>query len=139
MIRELTAMPGLMIFGVCMFFTGVLSVLLLLSANGGWDKSRQFAVLGQLLSGKLGALRRTLSRTALLLTFMGAVLCFAGVGQMDARRAQRCHDHCIAAAYLKGTIGPSVDRTSSRRFVACACTAPGKPPLELRADSIRAK
>ena len=132
-------MPTLMIIGVLMFFTGVLGVLALLMANDGWDKARQFAVLQALLTGKLGSGRRTFSLLALLLTFTGAMLCFAGVSQMDAKRAQVCHDHCIAAGYQKGSIGPSVDRSSEGRFVACTCSAPDKAPLEQRADSIQAR
>jgi hypothetical protein len=125
-----------MTVGVGLFFVGVLGVMALLFASGAAQKSRQFEVLGQLWSGKLGVGRRRLVRTAFLLAGSGAVLCFAGVAGMDAERAARCHDHCIASGYHEGKIGPSQERSKSGRFVACVCQSPDRPPLELRADAV---
>lgn len=129
-------MPILMTVGVGLFFAGVAGVMALLFSNGGAQKSRQFEVFGQLWSGKLGPQPRRFLRLAMVLVGSGALLCFAGVGRMDAERAQRCSDYCIAAGYAEGKIGPSVERSKAGRFVACVCTAPGKEALELRADTV---
>lgn len=129
-------MPMLMNLGIGLFFAGVLGTMALLFTNGGAEKSRQFVVLAALWNGSLGAHKRLLCRTALLALATGALLTFAGVSQMDAERAGRCHDYCVGAGFVDGKIGPSVERSKEARFVACVCTAPDKAPLELRADSI---
>jgi|GEM_PF-5530891 len=129
-------MPILMSVGVGLFFVGTLSVFALMFANGGAQKSRQFAVLGQLWSGNFGTLQSRLIRLSLLLVGVGAMTCFAGVGRMDADRAERCQQTCLSAGYSAGQIGPSVERRKNARFVACICTAPDKAVLELRADSL---
>lgn len=129
----------LMIVGVSLFFAGTLALMVLMFANGGTRKSRQFVVLGEIWSGKLGKRRRLLVRSALLLTTSGAFLCFAAVAGMDAARASRCQQYCLTAGYIEGNIGPSTDRTREARFVACRCMAPDRPTLELRADAIAAE
>jgi len=128
--------PTSMLVGVALFFAGSFGVMALLFASGGAQKSRQFEVLGQLWSGKLGSTRRVLVRASLLLIGAGAMGCFAGVAGMDAARAEGCHARCVAAGYVGGKIGPSIERSKSGRFVACVCTAPDKLALELRADNL---
>ncbi len=47
--------------------------------------------------------------------------------------------HCMAAGYERGAIGPpAAARPDNPKaaFVACTCTADGKAPLELRADTL---
>lgn len=129
------AMSTLMIIGATLFFSGGLAFMALLFGHGGWQRSRQFAVIGQLCSGAHGGLRRILTLGSLALIWLGAMACFAGVLSMDAERAERCSNHCIAAGYAEGVIGASLDRDPAIRFVACTCTAPDRPALELRADS----
>jgi hypothetical protein len=64
----------------------VLLVLGLLFASGGASKSRQFAVLGDLLSGRQGGLSQGLLIAALLGIVIGAVITFTAVGRRDAAR-----------------------------------------------------
>ena len=125
-----------MFIGAAFFFLGAATLLGLLFANGGLQKSRQFAVLGQLFSAQLGAGKRVLSFVAIGLTVIGGVLCMAGVALKDAARAERCRQYCLTAGFVEGKIGPSVDRAAKSRFVACTCSAPDKPALERRADSL---
>jgi hypothetical protein len=125
--------------GAALFFGGGAIFIGLLFASGGAQRSRQFAVLGQLWSGALGARRRRLLWLALGLIGTGAAACFAGVAAMDAERARRCHEYCVAAGYAEGRIGASAERDRSRRFVACLCSAPDRPTLERRADAIGAE
>ena len=129
-------MPILMTLGAVLFLAGAMTFLVLLFSSGGAQRSRQFAVLGQLRSGALGTARRRLLMVSIGLIGTGAVACFAGVGAMDAARAARCHEYCVARDFSNGSIGPSVDRSTAGRFVACTCTAPDQPTLELRADAI---
>jgi hypothetical protein len=109
----------------------------LLFGNGGWQRSRQFAVIGKLCSGALGTARQILTLGSMAVIGLGGLTCFAGVASMDAERANRCRDHCLAAGYQDGVIGPSLDREPKTRFVACTCTAPDREGLELRAIDLR--
>lgn len=129
-------MPTLMTLGAALLAAGGLGFLGTLFASGGWRRSRQFAILGQLWSGALGARRRRLLRTSLVALGGGAALCFAGVASMDAERATRCRDHCLALGFTQGRIGPSEDRAPPTRFVACTCSGEGEAALELRADAL---
>ena len=125
-----------MTLGVILFLAGGMLFLGLLFASGGAQRSRQFAVIGRMWSGDLGASRRRLLLVSLVLIGSGAIACFSGVAAMDAARAARCNDYCVARDYSKGSIGPSVDRSTAGRFVACTCTSADRPALELRADAI---
>jgi hypothetical protein len=129
-------MPWLMTLGVGLFFAGGLLFLGLLFGSGGVQRSRQFAVIGELLRGTHGASRRRGVIVALALLGTGALTCFAGVGAMDAERSARCRDYCVVEGYDEGRIGPSVDREKATRFVACTCTAADRAALELRADAM---
>ncbi len=130
-------MSTLMIIGAMLFFGGALLLMVLLFVSGGWQRSRQFAVFGELCSGARGAARRVLTLGSMGLIGLAALACFAGVASMDAERAQRCQDHCLAAGYDGGLIGPSLDREPATRFVACTCTAPDREALELRATDLQ--
>ena len=88
-----------MTLGVGLFFAGGLLFLGLLFGSGGVQRSRQFAVIGELLGGKHGPSRRRGVIVALVLIGTGALTCFAGVGAMDAERAARCRDYCIIEGY----------------------------------------
>ncbi len=125
-----------MTIGAAFFLVGGLIFLTLLFASGGANRSRQLVVLGQLMSGSQGRVKQISICMALLLVGTGATFCFAGVALMDAQRATRCADYCLARGFAAGKIGPSVDRNARSRFVACTCTSPNKTPLETRADSV---
>lgn len=129
-------MPMSMIAGAVLFLAGVLTFLVLLVASGGALRSRQFAVLGQIRSGAMGAGRRRLLLLSFALIGAGAIGCFAGVGAMDRERAARCEAYCTAQGYSQGAIGPSIDRSKAGRFIACTCSGTGRDALELRADAI---
>lgn len=122
--------------GVSVFFDGAGTFFALLFASGGLQNSRQFAVLGQLWAGKLGAGRRNLSLASLGLAVVGGLTCFVGVAASDAQRAKSCDRYCVAEGYAQGKIGPSVDRSPKGRFVACTCSAPDRASFERRADSV---
>lgn len=130
-------MPLTLSMGAVLFFVGSLSFMVVLFANGGWQRSRQFTVIGRLCAGKLGSGRRWLTLSSLSLTAVGATLCFASVVTMDAERAERCVAHCTRQGFETGRIGPSQDRSPQQRFVACTCVSVDRPALELRADSVR--
>tara|TARA_R110002096_G_scaffold143328_5_gene299418 strand:+ start:70946 stop:71335 length:390 start_codon:yes stop_codon:yes gene_type:complete len=125
-----------MAIGAALFFAGGLVFAGLLFASGGTQRSRQFEVLGQLFGGRLGQRKRALAVGSLVIAGAGAITCFAAIALMDGARAERCRDYCTNSDFVDGTIGPSLDRSKAGRFVACTCTAPDKPPLEVRADSL---
>ena len=132
--------PPVMLVGAGAFFAGFLIFGYLLAANGGWAKSKQFAVLGELRRGEHGAGAKRALRLALVLIFVGMMLCFVGVGQKDNARREACETRCSAEGYASGKIGASLDRQPKTRFLACICEAPDTQdkvdPLELRADEL---
>jgi len=130
-------MPPLMLFGIALFFSGVALFMVLLFSSGGANRSKQFGVIADLLGGRRGVGKRRLIIAAMILIGLGACGTFAGVAAMDARRAGHCQDYCVAAGYERGKIGPSIERSKERRFVACTCDGGKSEPLELRADSLR--
>jgi hypothetical protein len=129
-------MPMLLLIGAALFGAGALSFLVLLFSSGGAARSRQFALIGALWSGRLGARRRRILRLSLALVGVGALTCFAGVAASDAARAARCSEVCLARGFDTGRIGPSIDRHPAQRFVACTCAGANHAPLELRADAL---
>lgn len=126
----------LLLIGAALFGAGALTFLVLLLSSGGAARSRQFALIGALWSGRLGAHRRRMLRLSLGLVGVGAVTCFAGVAASDAARAARCSEVCLVRGFDAGRIGASIDRRPAQRFVACTCTGANRPPLELRADAL---
>jgi hypothetical protein len=125
-----------MLVGLALFFVGSALFMGIVFSRGGAAKSRQFAVIAQLLRGDHGALSRGLAVAALLSIGVGTCGTFAGVASMNGARAERCMERCQAEGYLEGRTGPSVDRAPQTRFVACTCSGGGQEPLELRADSL---
>lgn len=130
-------MPPVMLVGVAFFLVGAALFMAMLFANGGAPRGRQLPVLGKLLSGALGAGKRTLTLVSLALIGFGACTSFAGVASKDRERARLCRERCVAEGYAEGRIGPSVERDPELRFVACTCSGGRDEPLELRADSQR--
>lgn len=125
--------------GFALFATGFALVFATLGAAGGLAKSRQLAVLGDGLRGGLGPGVRRRLRAGLLLLGAGALALFAGVAAGDAARARACRSTCAARGFASGRIRGSAERSADGKrhaFVACACEAPGREPLELRADDL---
>jgi hypothetical protein len=129
-----------MVVGAVLFFGGMIAFMAVTFGSGGWRKSRQFRVIGEVMGGKHGRTRRRVAIGALVALAVSVVTLFAGVSMKDRARADRCRAHCRAAGYDGGTIGPSKarqpDDEKAAAFVACTCTAAGKPSLELRADAL---
>jgi hypothetical protein len=67
--------------GASIFGASMLLVLVLLFASGGASKSRQFEVLGDLISGRHGGPSQVLLFAALLGIVVGAATCFSAVGR----------------------------------------------------------
>lgn len=122
--------------GLGLFFLGGGLFMGVVFGSGGAAKSRQFAVIGQLLRGEHGRSKRGLTLVALCCLGLGTCGTFAGVASMDAARAERCVERCRAEGHLEGRIGPSVDRDPETRFVACTCVGGQDESLELRADAL---
>ena len=131
-----------MIVGAVLFFGGMIVFMAVTFGSGGWSKSRQFRVIGEVMGGKHGHTRKHAATGALVALGVSVVTLFAGVAMKDRARADRCRAHCRAAGYDSGTIGPSKARRPGNEkaaaFVACTCAAAGKPPLELSADTLEA-
>jgi hypothetical protein len=127
---------SLWITGVALFAVGFLLVAGLIFGHGGWAKSAQFRVIGELVRGVHGRRAQMLLALGLVILPMGACLTFAGVTTSDRERAQRCNTQCTAEGYASARIGPNSDRDPNDRrtwFVACICEEPGMAPREFRA------
>jgi hypothetical protein len=111
----------LLLIGAALFGAGALSFLVLLFSSGGAARSRQFALIGALWSGRLGARRRRILRLSLALVGVGALTCFAGVAASDAARAARCSEVCLARGFDTGRIGRSPSRAALRRLYLRRC------------------
>ncbi len=130
-----------MIAGAALFFGGMLTFMAVTFGSGGWSKSRQFRVIGEVMSGKHGRRRKRAATGALIALGVSVVLLVVGISLKDRARAERCRTQCLAAGYQRGTIGPSAAQqpgTGKAGFLACTCTAAGKSPLEWRADTLTA-
>jgi hypothetical protein len=102
-------------------------------ANGGANKSRQFEVLGDLLSGRHGALLRGLLVAALGGLVVGALIAFSAVGSIDAARRKQCQDTCVERGFKQGTMGLSASPDASGRpYKVCKCT--GGPDKDQEID-----
>ncbi len=129
-------LPGalLAMLGFALFFG-------LLAAQGALAKSRQFAALGDVLSGRAGAGRRRLAIVAFLCMGFGACGAFVGVSVGD-RKA--CETFCTGRGYQRATLRPSTARNPKNpgqaAFRACACEGgPDPDPLEVVATQIPAR
>jgi hypothetical protein len=131
----------LFMLGILLFFAGGLTAMTVIFGNGGFAKSKQFQVLGQVLSGSAGRGARRALLIGLCLTALGMCTTFAGVASSDARRAQRCTQTCHELGYKEGLIRGSeatqADHPNRHAFVACRCNyGPQPDPFEMRADAL---
>jgi hypothetical protein len=119
--------------GVVIFGASVLLVLVLLATHGGANKSRQFEVLGDLLSGRHGSVMRALLVVAMGGLAVGAMISFSAVGRSDAARRKYCQETCVQRGFTQGTLGLSAGRDASgRSYKVCRCS--GGPEKELELD-----
>ena len=132
-------MPVLTLVGVLLSMGGSALFMVVVFSSGGLAKSEQFRVLGELVAGRPGPVKRGLLFVAMP-TVMGMSTPFAGVAASDSARRQRCEERCAREGYESGRIGPPDAKVEQRptraKFVACRCEASGRPPLELPADDL---
>jgi hypothetical protein len=130
-------MPKMLMVGAGIFGASVLLVMILLFTSGGASKSRQFEVLGELMSGRHGALSRLLLIAALGGLVVGALTCFSAVGKGDAGKRQGCQNACIERGYKKGVLGLSASRNSSgKSYQVCHCRDGAEKDIELDVDTL---
>lgn len=133
-------MSVLTVVGALLAMSGFALFMALVFSSGGLAKSEQFRVIGELASGRHGALRRRLLLLAVPTVLLGMCTSFAGVAAQDARVRRACEERCERDGFESGRIGPSAERDARRperaAFVACRCESPGRPAVELRADSV---
>jgi hypothetical protein len=133
-------MPVLTLVGVLLSMGGFALFMVVVFSSGGLAKSEQFRVLGELVAGRHGPVKRGLLFVAMPTVMLGMCTTFAGVAASDSARRQRCEERCAREGYESGRIGPSDAKDEHRptraKFVACRCEASGRPPLELRADDL---
>ena len=131
-------MPNkMLLIGGAIFGASVLLVLVLLVTSGGGNKSRQFAVLGELLSGSHGAASRGLLIAAFVGIAIGALTCFGAVGKGDAARRQRCQDSCAERGYKSGKLGLSESRDANGRpNKVCRCSGGSETDLEIDPEKL---
>lgn len=129
-------MPSkLLLISALTFGIGVMLVLSLLFSSGGGDKAKQFAVLGELASGRHGIIKRNLLIVGVVAIAIGSCSSFISVAVGDARLRERCQQSCSAKGYTQGTIGLSANKTS-RAHKVCRCTGEGLEALELELDGL---
>lgn len=129
----------LFIVGGALFFVGAILFATQLFRNGGWAKSRQFQVMGELFRGAHGSAARIAVLVSFVMMPIGACLLFGGVAASDAERRNRCEARCSAEGYASGRIGPNSERDSDDRttwFVACICEGGPGVNLEIDANSL---
>lgn len=136
----LLAMPP-MLPGAITAMIGFAVVMGVVFGAGGAAKSKQFAVVGEVMAGQHGKARRAAFLVGLVLTVFGTCGAFAGVAAGDAQRKQACERVCTGRGYAQAEIRGSTERnppgSGKHAFVACACSAgPDPDPLELRADDL---
>lgn len=133
------AVSPLFLVGIAIFFLGGALFGTQLFGHGGWAKSKQFRVIGELLRGAHGTRARRWVVVSLVLLPMGMCLIFSGVTASDFERAERCERHCAREGYASGRIGPNSDRDPQDRstwFVACICDGNEREPAEFVADTL---
>ncbi|MFK8004047.1 MAG: hypothetical protein AB8H86_31065 [Polyangiales bacterium] len=132
--------PLFLVGGIATFVGAILFATQLFQ-NGGWAKSRQFQVIGELFRGAHGSGARIAVLISFVMMPIGACLLFAGVASSDAERRNRCEARCSAEGYEQARIGPNSGRDPSDRttwFVACICedAIDGSDILEIDANSL---
>jgi hypothetical protein len=130
----------LMGVGFASFFAGFATLFGLLISRGALAKSRQFAAMGDISSGRQGGGSQILLVVAVLLMAVGACGLFAGVAVGDVGRKNGCKDTCIERGYRTGKVQGSKARDPNRpnvhAFVACVCSGGASPDLELDSRDI---
>lgn len=130
-------MPKMLLIGASIFGAGVFLVLILLVANGGANKMRQFAVLGDLLAGRHGGLNRVLLIGALFAIGIGALTSFGAVGGSGANLRKKCQETCTERGFKKATLGLSNDRDSQGRpLKVCKCSEGSDKDLEIKQSDL---
>ncbi|GEM_PF-1457678 len=126
--------------GLAIFFLSGITFMVILFSNGGWLRSKQFAVIASLARGDLGQTNRRLTFASLIGVAIGMMVTFSGVAAEDAARVRRCSARCVQEGHVYGKIGPSIEMSMSRRnspaFLACTCSGGPSEPIELHADSL---
>lgn len=129
------------IVGVALFWVGGATFMGVLFASGGWRRSQQFRVLGELWRGQHGPGKRRAMKLGLLALVAAAIVTMSAVAAHDRERARRCEAHC-AGSGARGTIGPSSQphptHTRAAAFVACICEGADGARQEARADDLPA-
>lgn len=127
-----------MLIGIAIFFAGFIAIFSLLAKRHALDKSKQFGVMAEILKGRHGPSPRRVLIVAFAAQLFGMCTTFAGVAQVDARRAEACRTECTGRGYKIGKIKGSKESVNGKHsFVACVCSEGTQPDLELRADSLR--
>lgn len=133
-------MPVLTVVGALVAMAGFALFMGVVFSSGGLSKSEQLRVLGELVAGRHGPLRRRLLFVAVPTVLLGMCTSFAGVAAQDAQVRRACEARCRAGGFTTSRIGPSAARDEKRPgralFVACHCEGTGREPLELRADGL---
>ncbi|HQY64603.1 MAG TPA: hypothetical protein PK141_24560 [Polyangiaceae bacterium] len=130
----------LMIAGAGLFVVGFVTFFVLLVAHGGFAKSRQFGVVGEISSGRQGGFAQVVMVIAFLLMPFGACGMFAAVAAGDQGRKSSCNDTCVERGYRTGRVQGSKamdpKRPNAHAFVACVCSGGASPDLELNARDL---
>lgn len=133
-------MPAITLVGAVLAMSGFALFMVLVFSSGGLAKSEQFRVIGELASGRHGALKRQLLFLAVPTVLLGMCTSFVGVAAHDSKVRRACEARCREDGYSSGRIGPSAERDLHRperaAFVACHCEAAGRPSVELRRDAL---
>lgn len=127
--------------GIAFFFLGMLTIMGIVFTKGGAQKSKQFRVIGEIASGRLGRGARIALLAGFASVLAGMCATFAGVAESDRARAKKCVATCRARGYAEGKIqaftAPQPNAAKRTPVPACACMrGPAPDPLELRADSL---
>jgi len=112
----------LLIVGVVTFGVSVLTTLALLFANGGTNKSRQFAVLSDIFSGRCGIRTRVTLVAAMCGLAVGAIVSYTAVAISDGAQIHRCQAACVSIGFDAGRIRLSQDTSATRsKLKVCGC------------------
>lgn len=128
-----------MLVGIAMAFVGFACFAGTLFSGGGTAKSRQFRVIGEVMSGQQGPGRKRAMVAGLLLCLFGALTTFAGVAAHDAGRGERCRAHCTGQGYTNSELGRVEETSANGRTVAyfgCICTRADGARAQTRADDL---
>ncbi len=115
-----------MLVGLALAAVGFLLFAGTLFGGGGVAKSKQFQVIGEVMSGRQGSGRRLAMTAGLGLLGLGVLTTFAGVSARDAGRGERCQAYCVQQGYTQSALGPAEETPAGGgrpvSFFACTCT-----------------